>query len=725
MRYIIILFFFATTLFGHVTEITTADNSIDSTAYYIELANFHKKNNNFRSSMDNLKKAITYAENNNYKDPLADAYLFLGGVYKELNKTNDAIAAFKQSVKLYEEADISSNLGFALYSLGECFIEKGQLKTADEYFQRAEVIYDKLKISGAKDLVKLQKAIVFFLNEQYDRSSILLNQLISLTDTQDTYRLKEEALYYLGLIESQQKRYNLALNYLNRANDLSIKKSEWELRAKITKALSEIYEKNMDVQNSFKFLKRHNAILDSINDIKEKRIGAEDFVSFQEAERLKQIEQLDKENKEQQRANKFSKLISILSIALISILSLLSLSLYKNNILRTQSNQLLQEKNNELQLAKDKAEKASKARAEFLSTVSHELRTPLNAINGITHILLEEKPKVSQLQYLNSLKFSGEYLLNFINDILEINRVESENIQVEQINFNIRQLMDELKRSFQEYASKNNNDLDIVLDENIPDFLVGDPTKLSQIFINLINNALKFTKNGKVTFQATLLKKEGNQLNIHFKVSDTGIGIPKDKQATIFESFSQGSVEINRKYGGTGLGLAIVKRLVELMGGDIQLSSTESIGSSFFFDLTLVEGSSEEVEVQKTYDASIFTGKHILVVEDNKINQMITKKMVESKGMTCEVIDEGEAAIEALRNNSFDLVLMDVHLPGINGTIATQRIREFDKITPIIALTAISLNENRDNLMSFGMNDVVTKPFNPEEFYRAIAEQLA
>lgn len=725
MRYFFIFFFLTVSLFGNTSNADVASITIDSTSYYIELANFHKKNNNFRSSMDYIKKAIAYAENNNYRDPLADAYLFLGGVYKEINKNNDAIAAFEQSIELYKKGELSANQGFALYSIGECYVEKGHLKTADNYFQKAEKIYDELKIIGAKDLIKLQKAIVLYLNEKYDRAAILFNQLVSLKDEEDTYRLKGEAFYYLGLIEAQQKRYNLALNYLNRANDLSIKKNEWEMRSKITKAMSEIYEKNLDVQNSYKFLKRHIAILDSINEIKEKRIGADDFVSFQEAERLKQIEQLDKENKEQQRANKFSKLISILSIALISILSLLSLSLYKNNILRTQSNKLLQEKNNELQLAKDKAEKASKARSEFLSTVSHELRTPLNAINGITHILLEEKPKVSQLQYLNSLKFSGEYLLNFINDILEINRVESENIQVEQINFNIRQLMDELKRSFQEYASKNNNDLDIVLDENIPDFLVGDPTKLSQIFINLINNALKFTKNGKVTFQATLLKKEGNQLSIHFKVSDTGIGIPKDKQATIFESFSQGSVEINRKYGGTGLGLAIVKRLVELMGGEIQLSSTENIGSSFFFDVTLEEGTSEEVVVQKTYDESIFTGKHILVVEDNKINQMITKKMLESKGMTCEVIDEGEAAIEALRNKSFDLVLMDVHLPGINGTIATQRIREFDKITPIIALTAISLNENRDNLMSFGMNDVVTKPFNPEEFYRAIAEQLA
>jgi len=700
-------------------------NVADSTSYYIDLANFHLNNNNFRSSMEYLKKAISYSENSENKDPLADAYLFLGNVYKELNKIDDAIAAFEQSIELYKKAKINANLGYAYYSLGVCYIEKGQLNKAEIYFKQAESVYEIIKIPGAKELVKLQKSIVLFLNNKSNLSAVLLNEIVAIPDELDTYRVKGEAFYYLGLIEANQNRYNLALNYLNRANELSKTNDNWDLRSKITKSLSEIYDKNLDVKNSFKFLKRHVSIEDSIKQLKNKRIGVDDFISFKEAQRLKEIEQLDKENKEQQRANKFSKLISILSIALISILSLLSLSLYKNNILRTQSNKLLQEKNNELQLAKDKAEKASKARAEFLSTVSHELRTPLNAINGITHILLEEKPKISQLQYLNSLKFSGEYLLNFINDILEINRVESENIQVEYINFNIRQLLDELKKSFQEFASKNNNELEIILEEGIPDYLVGDPTKLSQVFINLINNALKFTKNGKVTFTARLLLKEENKLTIHFDVTDTGIGIPKEMQKNIFESFSQGSVEINRKYGGTGLGLAIVKRLVELLGGDIQLKSTEKIGTSFFFELTLEEGTSEVVDIPKAYDESIFSGKHILVVEDNKINQMITKKMVESKGMSCEVIDEGESAIEALRNNKFNLVLMDVHLPGINGTIATHRIREFDKNTPIVALTAISLNENRDNLLSFGMNDVITKPFNPEEFYRVIAEQLA
>ncbi|WP_336622175.1 histidine kinase dimerization/phospho-acceptor domain-containing protein [Flavobacterium paronense] len=198
---------------------------------------------------------------------------------------------------------------------------------------------------------------------------------------------------------------------------------------------------------------------------------------------------------------------------------------------------MLKEKNFELQIAKDNAEKASKARAEFLSTVSHELRTPLNAINGITHLLLEDNPKPNQLHYLNSLKFSGNYLLTFINEILEINRIESSNIEIEYINFNIKQLLLDIQNSMTEIASNNNNKFTLEIDENIPEIVLGDPTKLSQIFINLINNALKFTKNGEVKVMAKLIETGDDFSRINFAVSDTGIGIPEDKQETILRVF--------------------------------------------------------------------------------------------------------------------------------------------------------------------------------------------
>jgi len=434
-----------------------------------------------------------------------------------------------------------------------------------------------------------------------------------------------------------------------------------------------------------------------------------------------------KENKSQLKAKRFSKLVSILAISLISILSLLSLVLYKNNIIRNRSNNLLTEKNKELEIAKDIAEKATKSRTEFLSTVSHELRTPLNAINGITHLLLEENPNKSQMKYLKSLQFSGNYLLAFINDILEINRIESQNIPIERIDFDLKLLLQNIQDSLKEIALENNNSFEIIIDDTIPKNLIGDPTKLSQIFMNLINNSLKFTKKGFVKVLANMNTIEDNKISISFKVIDNGIGIPEDKQETIFESFSQGSIEINRKYGGTGLGLAIVKKLIDLLGGTIYLNSKVGLGSTFSFELPFDVSDTEVVPIEKqNYNEKIIFDKKILLVEDNKINQMITKKMLENKGMFCKIVDNGEDSVTLLKEeNDFDLVLMDVHLPGINGTIATQQIREFNSKIPIIALTAISLNENREMLISYGMTDVITKPFEPDTFYQIIARYLS
>ena len=278
-----------------------------------------------------------------------------------------------------------------------------------------------------------------------------------------------------------------------------------------------------------------------------------------------------------------------------------------------------------------------------------------------------------------------------------------------------------------EIAANNNNKFVLEIGDDVPEMLLGDPTKLSQIFINLINNALKFTKNGEVKVVAKLIETGDDFSRINFAISDTGIGIPEDKQESIFESFSQGSIEINRKYGGTGLGLTIVKKIVDLLGGEINLKSEVGVGTTFDFELNLFNGKIEKaIDKGSLYSDDVLKDKYILVIEDNKINQMVTKKMLEKKDIKCFIIDNGEEAVEILsKENNYDLVLMDVHLPGINGTIATQKIREFDTKKPIIALTAISLNENREMLLSFGMSDVITKPFDPENFYRVIANNLS
>jgi signal transduction histidine kinase/CheY-like chemotaxis protein len=721
MKYFFIfIVFFYSSLHSQIRKKT------DSIAFYTSLASDNIKINNQKKAEFYIQKAIKICKSNEDIETQANLYFKLGKIYFHNNAFNNATKKFHQSLFLNETLLPTPTLAATYCYLGLTSIKKEKHILAEIYFKKSESVYKNLDVNDISNNVALKKGILYKLKKQYELATISLKKIIKNSDSLDNPKVKSEAFYQLGSIENSLKRSDSAIYYLENSLQLNAKNNNLEQKSRIILALSESYKQKKDFDRAYSYLDEHYQLKDRISRMNNTKKSLADFAEFKANELSNARLEKEEKNREEQKAYKYSKLISILAIALITILSLLSLSLYKNNIIRNESNLLLKEKNNELIIAKNKAEKASQARSEFLSTVSHELRTPLNAINGITHLLLKEKPKKSQINYLSSLQFSGNYLAKFINEILEINKIESNKTEVENIAFNLKELLKNIKNCLQELAYTNNNNFKLEIDNTLPDYIIGDPTKLSQIFLNLINNALKFTKNGNVTVIAKQLPSEEPNTCIYFEVVDTGIGIPEEKLQTVFESFSQGSIEVNRKYGGTGLGLTIVKKLIKILGGQIKLESTLGIGSSFSFKLhfgIVTEPIMIKEEPKKNRIVSL-NNKKILLIEDNKINQMITKKMLENKGILCDIIDNGEDAIEAARNHKFDLILMDVHLPGINGTIATQKIREFDSATPIIALTAISLHENREMLLSFGMNDVITKPFVPDDFYSTISKYL-
>jgi len=700
----------------------------DSVDYFLEVAIFNKDDKkSFNKAIIYSEKAIEYAKENNLNEKLGDCYLVLGSIYFDLNKIDSAIENFIRSINYYNKKEKSTNLALAYYNLGNCYLVKNKTDLSEIYFNKSAQLYKQFNFSDAIDLINLQKGIIEKKKNNFSDAELIFKKIIIDVVNEDFVDTKVEAFFQLGQIAFIKKDTDKSIQYFetalktnragNRNNSLEIK---------TLKELSKVYKSINKFEKANFYLEEYATILDSIGSNFNNLISENTFDEIKFDKQLQTIEQLDKEKKSQQRTLRFSKLISILSIALISILSLLSLSLYKNNKIRISTNKLLKNKNKELIAQKEKVELASKARSKFLATVSHELRTPLNAINGITYLLLQEKPKASQIQYLKSLEFSGNYLLNFINDILEINRLESNKVLNEEINFNIVELVDNIKTSFNEFILENNVDFHTEIDNSINHNLIGDPTKLSQVLINLVNNAIKFSKNGEVWITINKTFETKDEAILFFEIKDNGIGIPLDKQDGIFDSFSQGSVEINRTYGGTGLGLSIVKKILEIMGSQIKLSSDGKNGSTFSFSITFKKAHKISKEFEKLKPKVEFetSNKKILLVEDNKINQMITQKMLEKKNISCVIIDNGEDAIEHMRKNSYDLILMDVHLPGINGTEATEEIRKFNSTVPIIALTAISLNENREMLLSYGMNEVITKPFLPEKFYEIVTEYL-
>jgi signal transduction histidine kinase/CheY-like chemotaxis protein len=698
----------------------------DSVDYFLEVAVFNKDDKkSFNKAIIYTEKAIEFAKKNNLERKLADCYLVLGSIYFDLGKTDNAIENFIRSINFYNKKENSANLALAYYNLGNCYLEKNNTNISEIYLNKAAQIYSDLNFSDAIELINLQKGIIYKNKNNFEKASSIFQSIIANSTNEDFIDTKVDAYFQLGEIDFIKKEYKNAVSYYETALRINIKgHNNLILQKKILKKISLSYKKLNQYDKSYYFLDEYAQIADSLGSNYNAFVSENTFDEIQFNKQIQTIEQLDKEKKSQQKTLRFSKLISILSIALISILSLLSLSLYKNNKIRTSSNKLLKTKNKELIIEKEKVELASKARSNFLATVSHELRTPLNAINGLTYLLLQEKPRQNQLEYLKSLEFSGNYLLAFINDILEINRLESDKVFIEEINFNLLELVTNIKESFNELIIDNNITCHQTIDDSINQNLIGDPTKISQILINLISNAVKFSKNGNVWM---IVKKEmetKDEITIFFEIKDDGIGIPKDKQDSIFDSFSQGSVEINRTFGGTGLGLSIVKKILEIMNSEITLTSDGKSGSSFSFYLNFKKSAALNIHKTDALPDFDLSNKKILLVEDNKINQLITQKMLERKNISCVIIDNGEDAVEHLKEHTYDLILMDVHLPGINGTEATAEIRKFNTKIPIIALTAISLNENREMLLSFGMDEVITKPFMPDVFYETITKYL-
>lgn len=370
--------------------------------------------------------------------------------------------------------------------------------------------------------------------------------------------------------------------------------------------------------------------------------------------------------------------------------------------------------------AREQAIQLSEAKEMFLSVMSHEIRTPLNAVIGMTHLLLENDPKPAQIDDLNILKFSGENLLNIINDILDFTKIETGNMYLETVPFDLYTLTVDIINSLQVNANKKGNLLSLTYDDQIPTSLLGDKTRLYQILMNLLGNAIKFTDKGKVELRVNLQQNEKNEALIHFVVADSGIGIPEDKQSYIFETFTQARADISRKYGGTGLGLAITKKLLKLYDSEINVESTEGVGTEFSFAINFHRLSkSAKSAMAKPVTPNAFAGKKVLVVDDNEVNVLIARRFLSKWGMVVDFATNGEEAINKIVENVYDLVFMDIRMPGIDGFDATRVIREISgdyfKKLPIIALTASIMHNENLKFKESGMNGHVLKPFNPDE----------
>ncbi|MEL0457466.1 ATP-binding protein [Flavobacteriaceae bacterium SZ-1-7] len=666
----------------------------------------------------------------------------LGNIYSLMENYKSAEESYWSALEALKAVNDNDLVSGSYFSLGKIYKEKKEQNKAIEYFEEAlkYTLINEYQIgSDNKQIQNLIFDIRINLAELYIDKNNLEQALINLLKIQEY--LKTEPVnkniegcfkYIYGIYYARKELFNSANNEFKEAIALLETNKEGvdlSLLTKVYMQLSISLAKSGKSAEAYLTLLEHNKYKEQLIDekkleqaeITKSKLLIEDYKNNASLANIERLEQLE-------IANRIKKINGIIIISLILLL-ISVVTIYIGYVSKRRLSRTLKERNNELEKAKDEALKSSELKTKFISNVSHELRTPLYGVVGITSLLLDSSNLNNRdRKYLKSLKYSGDYLLNLINDILQVGKMESDKVELQNVSVNLERLLEDIANSFEYRLVETNNKIKIIIDNHVPEHIICDNVRLSQVLINLIGNSIKFTTNGTINLRVVLLSLDTKNVGLRFEVEDNGIGIPKEKFDSIFDNFSQ-LKDSNVNYQGTGLGLSITKNLVELFNSKIDLKSTEGVGTTFSFevDFEIDQQASQTVSNYENSRNNLEEPKEkyeILIAEDNKINQVVTKNLLEKKGYSCTIVQNGKEALQEVSSKNYDLVLMDINMPVMSGNEATQAIREFNAAIPIIALTAADIDEIKLMYKGVGYTDVVIKPFDNYEFFQVIATHI-
>ncbi|MBU2946019.1 tetratricopeptide repeat-containing hybrid sensor histidine kinase/response regulator [Zobellia uliginosa] len=731
LRPLVFVFF----LFSHLTNVlaqNTTEWQRDTLESYVNRSNEAYDQYNYKEAIKYASTLVKKGQEYNYDYYEFLGYDILGGIYSETEDTIKGKIYSEKALELARSIQVDSLVAWGALNLGILYSDnENTYKKAIQFFKESIEINEQNKDYDEVYLTYVNLIWTYLENNQFDEAYTFLQkaEALSTKEVDSLDKLYMDLLY--GKYYLAKKKYNTAALKLEKIAQTADKIENTDLAIEAYDDLAKLYSETDDYQKAF-------ANLDKYNQFKQKAYTLKKLEETEKARVKFDLEQAQKDLKTALKEHAYSEeLISksqSLTTVLIGAIVILVLALFGIIVFfKTRKTYInnLRAKNRQLSLANAKAEKLSKVKTKFLSTVSHELRTPLYGVIGISTLLKEDKNLKAYADDLSSLKFSADYLLALINDVLLLSKMDAEAITLSKIPYELDVLIQNIVRSFEFSLHENSNKLHLQVDKNIPNNLVGDPIRFSQILINLMGNAIKFTEKGNIWLKLVLVEPvNGNTCKVKFTVKDDGLGIPENMQEEIFKEFTQIENK-NYSYTGTGLGLTIVKKILDLYKSEIHLKSEPNKGAEFSFQLTLKKQTKQDKEssllngntnISNSIKNSVV--RHVLVVDDNKINQKVTQKTLDKYNIKSSLADDGEQAVIMSRANDYDLILMDINMPNINGMEATRMIREYDKEIPIIALTAVELDEGRKEILNSGMNDIIHKPYNLPEFLDTIFKYL-